>query len=108
MRGVQVSDENGQVHFESIYPGWHPDRVPHIPFKVILEDRTAVTSQLYFPTEISSAVYELPPYNVRGESISEFADSVLGGRSPDSLRMTLSGDSERFVASHSIGIATAS
>ena len=107
MRGVQVSDERGQVHFESIYPGWYPGRVPHIHIKIFFENQTSITSQLYFPTEINKTVYALPPYDGRtGAILSESFDPVLGGDSPESLRFTMVGDPEGFTASHTIGIAT--
>ncbi|HEV8573997.1 MAG TPA: twin-arginine translocation pathway signal protein [Dehalococcoidia bacterium] len=34
LRGYQVSDQNGQVVFQTIFPGWYSGRTPHIHFKV--------------------------------------------------------------------------
>ncbi len=108
MRGMQVSDERGQVHFESVYPGWYPGRVPHIHIKVFFENQTSITSQLYFPDDVSRAVFVLAPYDLRAGvfDLSESSDPVLRGDSPDSLRMTLTGDQAGYTASHTIGIAS--
>ena len=34
LRGLQVSDANGQVKFTTIFPGWYQGRAVHIHFKV--------------------------------------------------------------------------
>ena len=108
MRGVQVSDEGGQVHFESVYPGWYPGRVPHVHIKSFFENQTSITSQLYFPDDVSRAVFALAPYDSRAGvfDLSESSDPVLRGASPDSLPMTLTGDQAGYTASHTIGIAS--
>ena len=47
----------------SIYPGWYPGRIPHIHFKVLLDEANLVTGQLYFPDPVTERVYAtLPPY----------------------------------------------
>ena len=106
MRGVQVSDERGHVHFESVYPGWYPGRVPHVHIKVFFENQTSITSQLYFPNDVSTEVYGFAPYNERaGFNLTESSDPVLRGENPEPLRMTLTGDQEGFTASHTLGVS---
>ncbi len=34
LRGYQVTDNNGTVHFTTIYPGWYEGRAIHIHYKV--------------------------------------------------------------------------
>lgn len=34
LRGVQVSDDNGEVHFTTIFPACYPGRWPHIHFEI--------------------------------------------------------------------------
>jgi len=57
-----VTDADGVVEFATIYPGWYPGRAVHAHLKVILDNRTAVTSQLFFDEEFSDAVFARPPY----------------------------------------------
>src|SRR5262249_41926169 len=48
LRGVQTTDQNGIVRFETIYPGWYPGRTPHIHVKVRPTPTTVVTLQTFF------------------------------------------------------------
>lgn len=57
LRGTQISDPDGQVVFQTIYPGWYPGRTPHIHIKVFLNKETLVTSQIYFPDALSARIY---------------------------------------------------
>ena len=67
LRGTQVTDEDGLAQFETIYPGWYPGRTAHIHFKAYTEERNLVSSQLYFPDEVTDAVYSGEPYSERGD-----------------------------------------
>jgi protocatechuate 3,4-dioxygenase beta subunit len=82
LRGTQFTDAGGEAAFATIYPGWYAGRTPHIHFKVFLEDKNAVTGQIYFPDALSEFIYaNIPPYNERGRetfvSIKEEADRYL-------------------------------
>ncbi|MBB4087519.1 intradiol ring-cleavage dioxygenase [Sphingomonas carotinifaciens] len=64
LRGVQVTDANGQVTFTTIFPACYDGRWPHMHFEVFsglaaaTSGRYAVlTSQLAMPSAICSAVY---------------------------------------------------
>ena len=57
LRGTQVSDDAGVVRFATIYPGWYRGRTAHVHYKVFLDDRTVLTSQLFFPDAVSREVY---------------------------------------------------
>lgn len=56
LRGIQTSDADGVVEFQTIYPGWYRGRTTHIHFKVHFGNQTLVTAQLYFPETISSTI----------------------------------------------------
>ena len=65
LRGYQVSDENGSVHFATIYPGAYRGRAVHIHFKVRVAPQgrgDAFTSQLYFDDALTDRVHAFPPY----------------------------------------------
>lgn len=67
LRGTQMSDALGQVHFDTIYPGWYPGRTIHIHYKVFLDQVTVLTSQIFFADDVSNRLIEnTPPYNGRG------------------------------------------
>ena len=67
LRGLQITPNTGQVRFETIYPGWYPGRAVHVHFKVKCEGFQELTSQYYFPDEISQEVYQDPSYQARGQ-----------------------------------------
>lgn len=64
LRGIQVTDANGQVTFTLIVPGCYSGRWPHIHFEVFSSLSTATSgryaslvSQLALPAAVCSAVY---------------------------------------------------
>lgn len=69
-RGIQVSDADGLVEFQTIYPGWYQGRITHIHFQVFLGNGLAATSQIAFPAEITDAVYSVEPYATKGPNTS--------------------------------------
>ncbi|MFF0012721.1 intradiol ring-cleavage dioxygenase [Streptomyces sp. NPDC005374] len=69
LRGVQETDERGQVTFTSVFPGCYPGRWPHIHFEVYgsLRDATGATaitntSQLALPKDVCETVYATQGY----------------------------------------------
>jgi protocatechuate 3,4-dioxygenase beta subunit len=49
MRGYQITDDNGEVEFISILPGWYPGRVVHMHFQVHVSTSFAAVSQFTWP-----------------------------------------------------------
>ena len=77
LRGRQPTDATGSVEFATIYPGWYPGRTTHIHVRAQAGGR-AYTSQLYFPDEITDAVYARPPYRDRpGRDTTNADDEIL-------------------------------
>ena len=68
LRGVQTTDTNGRVTFNTIYPGWYPGRATHIHFRVYLGLDLQATSQLAFPSAVTSAVYSTALYVAKGQN----------------------------------------
>ena len=69
LRGTQTTGSDGRVTFETIYPGWYPGRTPHIHVKILLDQKTIVTAQMYFPELLSRRIYgERDPYTARGNT----------------------------------------
>jgi protocatechuate 3,4-dioxygenase beta subunit len=65
LRGLQTTDDAGQVEFATIYPGWYPGRTVHIHLMVHTAART-YTSQLYFPEDLTAEVFAREPYRSHG------------------------------------------
>lgn len=64
LRGVQVTDSNGEVTFTSIFPGCYAGRYPHIHFEVYpslamatLYTNRILTSQMALPRDVCGTVY---------------------------------------------------
>ena len=69
LRGVQPSDSNGLVTFNTIFPSAYPGRWPHIHFEVYASvaqatsGRKAIaTSQVALPEATCKLVYATPEY----------------------------------------------
>ncbi len=65
LRGTQFADARGVVAYETIWPGWYRGRTPHVHYRVFLDERTLLTSQLFFPDGASEAVFRDPAYRER-------------------------------------------
>ena len=107
LRGSQITAANGLVQFESIYPGWYPGRAVHIHFKVRFANRTAVTSQLYFPDEVTDRAYAAAPYNqrTRGRTTNATDGLLRGSPADQNLLAAVAAAGSGYRASLTIGIA---
>jgi protocatechuate 3,4-dioxygenase beta subunit len=66
LRGVQNTGADGVATFKTIYPGWYMGRTPHIHVKVLLNDQTVHTGQLFFDDSLTASVYQKnAPYDTR-------------------------------------------
>ncbi len=73
LRGIQLTDKNGQAEFATIYPGQYPGRTTHIHLKVHLGGRqsngtyagghVSHTGQLFTTDQQDADVFALAPYN---------------------------------------------
>ncbi|MET2011478.1 intradiol ring-cleavage dioxygenase [Microbacterium chocolatum] len=102
LRGVQVTDADGQVTFTTIVPGCYAGRWPHIHFEVypdaasITDAGNAIaTSQLALPQAMLETVYALPAYdgsarNLSGVSLT--SDNVFGEDGGALQMPTVTGD----------------
>lgn len=104
LRGIQRTDRDGLVTFDTVYPGWYEGRATHIHYQVFLDEGLVATSQIAFPDDVTAEVYRSDLYRARGENDSVpttaddaiFADGVtgeeltLGGTVTDGYRGVLS------------------
>ena len=70
LRGYQISDDNGQVTFTSLYPGWYAGRAVHIHLRVRTYSGSTVLdsfeTQTFFDDSVTDTVFADAPYNTRG------------------------------------------
>jgi protocatechuate 3,4-dioxygenase beta subunit len=91
LRGIQVTDADGNVEFDTIYPGWYPGRAIHIHLKVHVGGtideggeaygggHVAHTGQLFFDEATSDLVFAEAPYSARITTrLANPADNILG------------------------------
>jgi len=107
LRGTQVTDQTGGVRFRTIYPGWYLGRTPHVHLKLRVGAKAA-TTQLYFPDEVTNAVYARAPYNRHpNRDTTNATDRFLGPIADKSLVMwTMERDGDGYVAAATIALRT--
>jgi Protocatechuate 3,4-dioxygenase beta subunit len=107
LRGTQFTGTEGEVHFNTIYPGWYPGRTPHIHFKAFVDDRNVITSQLYFPDHITEHIYATTaPYRERKRERDTFNanDFIFAMQRGADTMVDLKQESGSYLASLVIGI----
>ena len=106
LRGRQVTDDEGRVEFETIYPGWYPGRTVHIHFRAFTNEGRLIASQLYFPDEVSDAVFESEPYSARGPRRTTNANDSVGrdDTALQALMGQLTENGDGYVVSLTVGV----
>jgi protocatechuate 3,4-dioxygenase beta subunit len=105
MRGIQRTNAKGLALFQTVYPGWYQGRTVHIHVKVHLGGNVVHTGQLYFPDDVTDAVYRQAPYASRPNRTVRNADDSIyrngGKRSQVSVSKNSAGV---YVASIVMGV----
>jgi protocatechuate 3,4-dioxygenase beta subunit len=107
-RGIQITDAQGEVEFETIYPGWYSGRVQHIHFQVFVNSVLRATSQLAFPETLNTTVNGTALYSAHGQNPTKntndnvFSDSANTAYQIATMSPLLSGGYE---AELTVGIA---
>jgi protocatechuate 3,4-dioxygenase beta subunit len=105
LRGIQTTNNNGEVTFTTIYPGWYQGRATHIHLEVLVGGISRKATQIAFPESINNTVYRSGVYASRGTNpTSNLADGIFADSLSAEL-VTPTGDvANGFAASCQVGI----
>ncbi len=111
LRGYQVTDANGLVSFDTIYPGWYPGRTVHIHFKVRTspsgERGEEFISQLYFDDTVTDEVHAAPDYAIDGQRKTRNRDDRIFRKGGEELMLRLRRSTEGYEADFAMGLVPA-
>jgi protocatechuate 3,4-dioxygenase beta subunit len=117
LRGVQVTDSNGSVTFQTIFPGCYSGRMPHIHFEVYASETLATstpagdgikTSQIAFPIATCNAVYATSGYSASVSNLAAMSfatDNVFSDGYSTQLATMTGNTSSGYVATLNVGIS---
>ncbi|WP_224485561.1 dioxygenase family protein [Robertkochia aurantiaca] len=92
LRGRQLTDKEGRVSFLSIFPGYYPDRAPHIHVEVKdADENSLLVSQIAFPSETCNAVYTTSWYTDTNYPANE-SDEIFKDSLSQNMLESITGD----------------
>jgi protocatechuate 3,4-dioxygenase beta subunit len=108
LRGYQMTDAQGRVEFQTIYPGWYQGRCVHVHYKIRTNPTSEVghefTSQLFFVEAVTEQVHAQPPYAQKGRRDTLNANDGIYSRGGSDLMLALSKDGEGYVATYNVAM----
>jgi protocatechuate 3,4-dioxygenase beta subunit len=107
LRGYQVTDADGKVEFQTIYPGWYRGRNVHIHFMIRTDPKSEVghefTSQLYFDEAVTDQVHSQAPYAQKGRRDTTNSNDGIYRRGGKDLMLQLTKDGQGYVGAYKVG-----
>jgi protocatechuate 3,4-dioxygenase beta subunit len=105
LRGIQITDGNGQVKFTTIYPGWYSGRVTHIHLEIYVSSNLKLTTQLAFPDTLTTEIYKTSLYSPHGENtLTNETDHVFSDSYETEL-LSITGDTTNgYTAAFKVGV----
>jgi protocatechuate 3,4-dioxygenase beta subunit len=109
LRGYQLTNANGAVEFQTIYPGWYSGRAVHIHFTIRTKAADGqdyqFTSQFFFDDNLTDQVHALAPYAGRGSRDRRNENDNIFTGGGEQLLLNLQGDSTNgYTGSMTIGL----
>ena len=106
LRGVQTTDANGQVTFNTIYPGWYAGRATHIHVDAYRGGAIVKSTQIAFPETVSSAVYASGVYAAHGQNTqtTNANDNVFSDGVTNELATVAGSSSGGYTAMLNVGV----
>lgn len=105
LRGLQITDANGQVTFNTIYPGWYSGRATHIHVEVFVNGASIKTTQVAFPENVTAVVYGSGVYASKGQnSTRNSSDNVFSDGTITELATVSGSTAGGYTAALTIGV----
>jgi len=109
LRGYQITDAKGSVHFQTIYPGWYSGRTVHIHFMIRTKGANGqdfeFTSQLFFLDAITDKVHAREPYVRKGPRKTRNLNDNIFKNGGNRLLLNVTGDRGiGYIATINIGL----
>jgi protocatechuate 3,4-dioxygenase beta subunit len=106
LRGIQATDADGRVTFQTVYPGWYQGRATHIHVEVTMNGRSVKVTQIAFPEEVTAAVYRTGVDATKGQNATTNSRDNVFADSVSQEMITLSGNTTSgFTGTFQVGIA---
>jgi protocatechuate 3,4-dioxygenase beta subunit len=106
LRGIQTTNNAGEVTFTTIYPGWYQGRATHIHVDVTMNGRSINVTQIAFPESINNAVHATGAYASRGANPMSNASDGIFADSLASELVTPTGDAVNgYTVTFQVGVA---
>jgi protocatechuate 3,4-dioxygenase beta subunit len=107
LRGYQVTDAEGKVGFQTIYPGWYRGRTVHIHYKIRTDPKSEIghefTSQLYFDEAVTDQVHAQAPYSQKGRRETTNDSDGIFRRGGNQLMLQLTKEAQGYVGTYKVG-----
>jgi protocatechuate 3,4-dioxygenase beta subunit len=105
LRGTQLTDANGRVTFQTLYPGWYSGRTVHMHMKVHVGGNQIHTTQLFFDDAFTDEVYAAAePYASRNNrNVLNTNDGIYGGGG-EATTLAVTADGEGYAATLVVGV----
>lgn len=115
LRGYQLTDAQGKVEFQTIYPGWYRGRNVHVHYKIRTNPTSELghefTSQLFFDETINDQVHALAPYLQKGRRDTTNSTDGIYRRGGSDLMLQLAkdplGDQQGYTGTYKVGFLIA-
>lgn len=107
LRGTQSTNATGEVSFKTIFPGWYRGRTTHIHFKVLLDEKSMLTGQMYFPDALAEYIFaNIAPYNSRASKRDTLNSTDFIARADEDhiSFVSLREEADAYVATLVIGV----
>jgi protocatechuate 3,4-dioxygenase beta subunit len=106
LRGIQVTNTNGEATFTTIYPGWYQGRATHIHIEVTIAGVSRKVTQIAFPESLNAAVYATGVYASRGSNpTSNSSDGIFADSLASELVTPTGSASTGYAATFQLGVA---
>jgi protocatechuate 3,4-dioxygenase beta subunit len=104
-----MTNANGGIQFQTIYPGWYSGRAVHIHFTIRTKaadgDDYQFTSQFFFDDTLTDQVHSLEPYASKGQRDTRNSNDNIFMGGGDQLLLNVQGDTTNgYTASMNIGL----